>query len=406
MLTRQTRVSHASAQEPRLRRSSLLTIHLLVFLDMVGFGVLLPLLPYVALRYGASGLGVGAILSAYSVAQLVGAPLWGRLSDRFGRRPVLLTTLVGSTISLTATGFSDSLATLLLARALAGLFAGSLSTAQAAVADVSPPEERARSLGLLGATIGVGFIFGPAVGGFLSAWGFATTCFVTAAFSGINLVLASFVLVETRPAGSESKARPIFARPRVSPHLARLLASMFLAMLAFVALETTFPLLAESRFGITGRGMSAIFAGLGVVIVIVQGGLVGRLTRRLGSRRLAISGAALMGLASIAVGFTPTLGLTLVMVGLLSAGQGLVRPSLAALVSLSEGAGQQGAVLGLGQSMGAAARAVGPLAAGWLFDRSEAAPYVAAGVASLAVVALLRGLREADGSLAGEPHGR
>jgi DHA1 family tetracycline resistance protein-like MFS transporter len=377
-----------------LRRSSLLAIHLIVLLDMIGFGVLLPLLPYVALRYGASGLDVGAILSAYSVAQLVGAPIWGRLSDRVGRRPVLLATLVGSTISLAATGFSDSLFTLLVARALAGLFAGSLSTAQAAVADVSAPADRARSLGLLGATIGVGFIFGPALGGFLSAWGFAFTCFVTSGLAAGNLILAFFVLEETRPTATPSPARPLFARPQVSTHLARLLASMFLAMLAFVALETTFPLLAESRFGITGRGMSAIFAGLGVVIVIVQGGLVGRLTRRFGSRRLALGGAALMGLASIGVGFTPTLWPMLVLVGLLSAGQGLVRPSLAALVSLSEGSQRQGAVLGLGQSMGAAARAIGPLAAGWLYDRAEAAPYVVAGAAALAVVVLLHGLTE------------
>lgn len=383
------------AQECRLRRSSLFAVHLIVLFDMIGFGVLLPLLPYVALRYGASGVGVGAILSAYSIAQLVGAPIWGRLSDRVGRRPVLLATLVGSTISLTATGFSDSLATLLVARALAGLFAGSLSTAQAAVADVSAPEDRARSLGMLGATIGVGFIFGPALGGFLSVWGFATTCFITAGLALANLIFALFVLDETRPSAAPVQARPLFARPRVSPHLARLLASMFLAMLAFVALETTFPLVAESRFGITGRGMSAIFAGLGVVIIIVQGGLVGRLTRRFGSRRLALGGAALMGLASVGVGFTPTLWPILVLVGLLAAGQGLVRPSLAALVSLSEGSHRQGAVLGLGQSMGAAARTIGPLAAGWLYDRAEAAPYVAAGAASLVVVALLSGLNQA-----------
>lgn len=378
-----------------MRRSSLLAVHIIVLLDMIGFGVLLPLLPYIALRYGASGVGVGAIVSAYSVAQLVGAPIWGRLSDRVGRRPVLLATLVGSAISLTATGFSDSLVTLLVARALAGLFAGSLSTAQAAVADVSAPEDRARSLGLLGATIGVGFIFGPALGGFLSTWGFATTCFITAGLAAANLVLAFVVLDETRPAARSVKARPLFARPHVSADLARLLGSMFLAMLAFVALETTFPLLAESRFGITGRGMSAIFAGLGVVIIIVQGGLVGRLTRRFGSRRLARGGAALMGLASVGVGFTLTLWPILLFVGLLSAGQGLVRPSLAALVSLSEGSERQGAVLGLGQSMGAAARAIGPLAAGWLYDRAEAAPYVAAGAAALAVVFLLRGRSDA-----------
>ncbi|MCB9728602.1 MAG: MFS transporter [Deltaproteobacteria bacterium] len=372
-----------------MRRRSLLAVHFVVLIDMIGFGVLLPLLPYVALRYGASGVGVGGILSAYSVAQLLGAPLWGRLSDRFGRRPVLLATLLGSALSLAATGLSDSLFALLAARALAGLFAGSLSTAQAAIADVSAPEDRARSLGLLGATIGVGFILGPALGGLLAPLGFATTCFATAGLAATNLVLALFVLEETRRTDGPRVPRPFFARPRVSGSLGRLLLSTFLAMLAFVALETTFPLIAASRFGIAGRGMSAIFAGLGVVIVIVQGGLVGRLTRRLGSRRLARVGAVLMGLASIGVGFSGVLVLTLVLVGLLAAGQGLVRPSLAALVSLSEDASQQGTVLGLSQSMGAAARAIGPLAAGWLFDRSEAAPYVAAGVASLVVASLL-----------------
>lgn len=381
-----------------MRRSSLLAVHLIVLLDMVGFGVLLPLLPYVALHYGASGIGVGAILSAYSIAQLFGAPLWGRLSDRFGRRPVLLATLVGSAISLAATGVSADLTALITARALAGLFAGSLSTAQAAVADVSAPEDRAKSLGLLGATIGVGFIFGPALGGMLAPLGFATICFVTAGLAAANLALAAVVLQETLPATARVSRtpRPIFARPQISGALGRLLASMFLAMLAFVALETTFPLLAEARYGITGRGMSAIFAGLGVVIVLVQGGMVGRLTRRFGSQPLALGGAVLMGLASLGVGVSGPLWLTLALVGLLAAGQGLVRPSLAALVSLSEGAERQGAVLGLGQSMGAAARAVGPLAAGWLFDRGEAAPYVAAGLAALAVVWLMRPRGRAD----------
>jgi DHA1 family tetracycline resistance protein-like MFS transporter len=354
-------------------------VYLAVFVDLLGFGIILPLLPYYAERFGATGLWVGAILTAYSAAQLVGASILGRLSDRIGRRPVLLMSLAGSAASLFLSGLAHSLWPLLLARALAGLFGGSIAAAQAYVADVTLPEERAKYMGLLGASIGLGFVFGAAA-------------FVAAGIAALNLALAFERLEETRDPARRAEAPSRVAWSHMKdalhhPSLRRFLAATFLVTLAFVAMEATFALLGEARFGLNAARLGLVFTYVGVVMVVVQGGALGRLVSRYGEKALAVTGACLLAASLGALPFVPSLAAALGALGVLSVGQGLTNPTLSTLVSRASSADEQGGVLGLGQSLAAAARAVGPIAAGWLYDQGHAVPYAAA--ALLTVVAAL-----------------
>lgn len=385
-----------------MRRSPLLVVYLTVFIDLLGFGIILPALPYYAVSFGATGLWVGALLTAYSAAQFVGAPLLGRLSDRVGRRPVILASLAGSAISLTVTGLAGSLLLLLLARALAGLFGGSIAAAQAYIADVTRPEERARFMGLLGAAIGMGFVLGPAIGAALSPYGFGTAAFVAAGLAAANLAFGALTLAESLPLeqrhGEQARRRRISLVTALrQPSIGRLLAATFLTTFAFVGMEATFALFGQQRYGLETASLGLIFTYVGIVIVIVQGGLVGRIARRFGERPAAVAGAVLLGLSLAVLPLAGTLPLALAALGALAAGQGLVTPMLSALLSHESEAGEQGATLGLGQSLAAGARAVGPLAAGWLFDLHPALPYLTGAALTLAVAGLLGAAR-----LAGE----
>jgi DHA1 family tetracycline resistance protein-like MFS transporter len=380
--------------------SALGIVYLTVFIDLVGFGIILPLLPYYAEGFGATGVWVGALFTAYSAAQFLGAPALGRLSDRVGRRPVLLLSLAGSAVSLFVSGLAPTLVLLLAARALAGLFGGSITAAQAVIADLTAPEERAKYMGFLGASIGLGFVFGPAMGASLARFGFGTAAFAAAGLAAANLVFAFFRLPETRAparralASSRFGLRPLAVGLR-HPNVGRLLGAMFLSTLAFVAMEATFALLGEVRFALDARRLGLVFTYVGIVIVIVQGGLVGRLAPRFGERALATVGALVMAGSLAALPFVPSFGIALAALGGLAVGQGLMSPLLATLLSRSSGADEQGGLLGLGQSLAAAARAVGPLAAGWLYDRGVEIPYVIAAALMLVAAALVDRARPA-----------
>lgn len=370
-----------------MRRSPLAVVYLTVFIDLLGFSIILPLLPFYAEHFGATGVWVGALLTAYSAVQFVSAPFLGRLSDRIGRRPVLLISLAGSALSLALTGFANSLLLLLAGRALAGLFGGSIATAQAYVADVTAPEERAKYMGILGACIGLGFVFGPAIGAGFSGFGFGTAAFVAAGLAAANLLFALFRLPESHQpgaAGSVQRGRQarIFPSPALiaaairRPGVGRILVATFLATFAFVGLEATFALFGQRQFGIDARGFGLVFTYLGVVIAVVQGGLVGRFSARYGERALAAAGGVIMSLAFVGIAFAPSLTVLLAVTGALAVGQGFVSPTLSTLLSRESRSDEQGSTLGLGQSFAAAARATGPLLAGWLFDRSRFLPYL------------------------------
>ena len=382
-------------------RASLAIVYFTIFLDLLGFGIILPLMPFYALHFGARPTEIGLLFAAFSIAQLVSAPLLGRLSDRIGRRPVLLISLLGASAAFVATGLSFSLYTFIAARAFAGLFAGSIATAQAYVADVTTPAERTKYMGLVGASIGMGFVFGPWIGAELSRFGFGTAAFVSAGLAFLNFVLALVLLRESLPPELRGQARLrmrtgfSFARLRAAlgqPVVGQVLSAGFLTMFAFVAMETTFSLLGFRKFGLNQQQLGRTFGVLGIVIAIVQGGLVGKLAKLLGERRLAMIGAVVVALGLGALPWQPTLTLTVVCLLLVACGQGLLQPCLSTLLSRSSAADAQGGVLGLGQSLSSLARVVSPLIAGVLFERDVFLPYALAATLMLGVCWLLSSL--------------
>ncbi|MFO0621985.1 MAG: MFS transporter [Polyangia bacterium] len=385
----------ASAKGPPRTLASLLVVYMTVFLDLLGFGLILPLLPFYAMRFGAHGAQIGLLFACFSIAQLFGAPVLGRLSDRLGRRPVLLLCLMGSTLSLLATGLTDSLYTLMAARALAGLFGGSIATAQAYVADVTTPAERTKYMGLIGASIGMGFVFGPFVGAELSRFGFSTAAFVAAGLSCANLILAVFSLHESLPESARGKSQRVtlsvsslhaaLTRKVVGP----LLLITMLATLAFVAMESTFALFAKLRYGFSEQTMGRLFALIGIVIAIIQGGVIGPLARRFGEVSVGIAGFLILTVSFAALPFMPTQTLTITALVVVAVGQGLLNPSLSTLLSRAASKSEQGGTLGLGQSLNSLSRAVGPVLAGTLFDFSPPLPYLLAAMITIGLAILL-----------------
>lgn len=380
-----------SSSEPD--HSALGVVYFTVFLDLLGFGIILPWLPYYAAELGASGIGLGFLFTAYSLAQLVGAAVLGRLSDRHGRRPILLLSLAGSTAGFLLSGLATSLISLCLARSVAGLFGGSISIAQAYVADVTAADSRARYMGFVGASIGLGFVVGPALGaGFIAAgFGFPAVAFAAAGLAGVNLALAVWRVREPaeHAAGRHSTLSWVQALRR--PGLGRVLAATFLTTFAFVAMETTFAFLGRDRFGLDNLRFGLVLTFVGVVMIVVQGGLIGRLARRFGVLRVTVAGSLSMGLSLALLPLAPSLLVAVLVLGWLAAGQGLTVPGLSTLTSQIAAAEGQGSVLGFGQSLAATARAFGPLLAGGLYDVGAGLPYWLGGGLALAAGALVAG---------------
>ena len=352
--------------------SPLLVIFVTVFIDLLGFGIIIPLLPFYAEHFGASALVVGLLSTSFSLMQFLFAPFWGRLSDRIGRRPVILIGLIGSALSYSLFALATSLPMLFVARCLAGIAGANIPTAQAFIADITTRENRARGMGMIGAAFGLGFIFGPAIGGFLSHWGYAAPAWFAAALSFANFVAALVLLPESRSATGEG-ARPgrleAFKRALVRPHLPLVLLVYFLVLAAFSSFEATFALFSERQFGFTSTTIGYMFAWIGIVLATVQGALVGRVAKRVGEQRIvpvAIVTIA-VGLVLIAAsGSVPALALAS---GVLALGMGFNSPSMLSAISQLADPRDQGSTLGVSQSLGSLARIVGPAWGGWVFDQ-------------------------------------
>ena len=358
-------------------------IFMTVFIDLIGFGIIIPLLPFYAETYGATALTVGLLSTSFSFMQFVFAPFWGRLSDRIGRRPVILIGLFGSFLSYLLFGMAHSLVVLFVARICAGVAGANIATAQAYIADVTTPENRAKGMGLVGAAFGLGFIFGPAIGGFLSRYGYQAPSFFASALSLANFTAAWFVLPESRTAVSVDRPRmsrlEALRAAATRPGLPSLLLIYFLVIAAFSSFEATFALFSERRFGFGATTVGYIFAFSGVVLVIVQGGLVGRAAKRFGEHRIVPVAILFLaaGLASIA--WSHVLTMLLLSIALLSIGMGFNSPSITSLISRRSRADEQGGILGVSQSMASLARILGPAAGGFVYDRfGPVTPYLTA----------------------------
>lgn len=380
-----------------MRQKSLLIIFFIVFIDLVGFGIIIPVLPYYAESYGASGLDLGFLMMCYSGMQFLFAPFWGRLSDRHGRRPILLISLFGIGVSMLLFGWAPSLTWLFIARMLGGMFGANISTAMAYVADVTPPEERARGMGMIGAAFGLGFLFGPAIGGFLSGWGYGWTGYGAALLSGINLIVAFFILkepVSTFEVRAQHRHQPTLQLIRQT--LARsqtglAILMFFLVTMGIAQMETIFGLFLLERFAVEARGAGMILAAMAIVMVIIQGGVIGRLVKRFGETNLIMMGAVMMALALFGAARSMFLFGLIAFLILQALGYALTTPSLQGLVSRSAPQQVQGATMGVYHSAGSLARILGPLIAGWSYDviGMETPFFIAAGFFG-AVMGLMR----------------
>jgi DHA1 family tetracycline resistance protein-like MFS transporter len=354
------------------------TLFLIVFVDLVGFGLVIPLLPFYAVRFGASPQQVTLLLAIYSLMQLFTAPLWGRLSDRVGRRPVLIVSMAASVFAYLWIGSATALWMLFVARALAGACAGNIAAAQAYIADITKPEERAKGMGLIGAAFGLGFIIGPALGWLLAGNDPATADIETPAWvaAGLSLVaLCGVVLLLHESLPADRRGVRGSSRSRLSaisdvlrrPVLSRLILIFFLVILAFAGMESTFALWAIEQFGWGPRQVGYVFAYVGVLSALLQGGLIGPLARRFGEERLLLCGLALIGVGLLTMTIARSLAVLVLAMSALALGMGLMQPSLNSLISRRAGREEQGEVLGVSQSVGSLSRVLGPAAAGFFF---------------------------------------
>ena len=386
-------------------RSPLVIVFVTVFIDLLGFGIIIPLLPFYAETFGAHAFTVAMLSTSFSLMQFIFAPIWGRLSDRIGRRPIIVFGLLGSCLSYLAFGLATSLTALFAARIFAGIAGANIPTAQAVVADITTPENRAKGMGMIGAAFGIGFIFGPAIGGFLSRYGYATPAFFASALSLANFTAAWFLLPETLKPEHRAIARvgriDALRAALARPHLPLLLLIGFLVVAAFSGFENTFALFAERQYGFHASTIGYIFAFVGVVLVIVQGFLVGKTVKKLGEHHIVPISLAIVAIGLLMIPGTHSIPALLAANAVLAIGMGFNNPSLLALISRYTSAGDQGGVLGLTQSLNSLARIVGPMWAGFAFDHiGIGAPYVSSaavmGIAcALAVTALWRSRTDA-----------
>jgi len=377
-------------------RRSLTVLFSVVVIDLVGFGIVLPVLPFVVETFGASASTLGLLVAAYAGMQFVFAPIWGRLSDRIGRRPVMLMTIAGTSVALLATGLAPSLAWLFAARLLGGSFAANISVASAYITDATDESERTRFMGLLGASFAVGFLLGPALGGLLGPLGYHVPLLFAAGLSTVNFVWAAASLREPERRAPREAGDP-GAVAAANPEIARICNANLLFSLAVTQLETVFAFLMMQKFDYDLRAVAFILVGMAVVMGGVQGGGIRPLAARFGERRLLYAGAVTMAVSFAAIPLAPTVPLLLVPLAVSAVGRGICQPSMMSLASSFATPEMRGAVMGTFTSRASLARVLGPLPAGFLFDRSHGAPFWLAALLLLAMLALCSGFPDRVG---------
>jgi DHA1 family tetracycline resistance protein-like MFS transporter len=392
---------HVMEKRRKNRRSPLLLMALTILIDFTGFGLVIPLLPFWAERLGANALEVGLIITIYALAQLLFTPVLGALSDRYGRRPIIVVSLVIEALSLVVTALAGSLPLLFLARFIGGLGASNIGSAQAVVSDVTTAKERAKGMGMIGAAIGLGFVIGPALGGVLAPRGQTLPFWIAAGVALVNALLVLLFLPETRKrmatqevvSSRQRGLNILFSGWRNAAHHPSVLGLVLVNLLytiAFTGMETIFPLFTQRTFGWGASQNGYIFTYIGFIIVIMQGGLVGQLVKHWRESRVLLVGLVLMTIGLVSLAFSTRFALLLVTLGLLSIGDGAVTPTVSTLLSFASPAEIQGEMLGLSQGVGGLGRIIGPLAAGSLYTFGASIPFITGGILVLlaALVAL------------------
>jgi multidrug resistance protein len=376
-------------------------LFLTIFIDLLGFGIVIPILPNLAKTMAsasASGLNpdvaVGLVAAVFSIIQFLFAPLFGALSDRIGRRPIILGSIVANVLGYTVFGFAGSFATLLIARIISGFGSANISAAQAYIADISDAKDRAKKMGIIGAAFGLGFVFGPPLGGWLYSAGSHSTysgmMFVglfTALLCVLNFVLAFVLLPESNTQMGGVRRKPIdtfkgMAKAWNIEIIGELLLINFIYITAFSMMQINAAVLWKEHYSLSPKAIGNIFGVIGVFSAIVQGGLIGFFQKKIGVNRMLLWGCPIAGLGLTLIPlpslewFYPVQVLAILF---LAVGNGLLMPSVNSLVSLHSPADAQGKMLGILQSMGSLARSIGPLASGFLYAQYYRLPYFAGG---------------------------
>jgi DHA1 family tetracycline resistance protein-like MFS transporter len=379
-----------------MKRPSLLVIFLSVFIDLIGFGIVMPQLPIYAKQFGSPGYLIGMIMASFSVMQFLFAPLWGRLSDRIGRRPVILVSNAGSALAYamfaiaSSKGGQGALLMILISRIFAGICGANLSVASAYIADVTPVEKRSRGMALIGVAFGLGFILGPAISSFSARyWGLPGPGWVASAICAANVLFAIFVLQESRRPDSESAVKRArfnqWAHTLGQPTVGFVIILYFLAIFCFGAFETTFGLLVEP-LGYDEKNVGYLIAFCGFVTALVQG-VVGRLVKMFGERQVIPASLVVAGVGLLMLPFAHSRLAILVGLAVLAIGSGINRAPTLGLLSILTPPNEQGAMQGVAQSAGSLARILAPIFAASIFDLSHGAPYLIC-----AAIAVLAGL--------------
>jgi multidrug resistance protein len=394
-----------------VKGSPLLPIFLIVLVDVLGLTIILPLLPFYAEHLGATATVVGLLISSYAFCQLIAGPVLGRWSDRVGRKPVLIVSQLGTLVGFLILAFANRLWLVFLSRVIDGLTAGNLSIAQAYIADVTTPENRARSFGVIGIAFGIGFLVGPGISGFLSQYGYSYPILAAAFLSASSVVCTTTLLPKARaqagqdagPAGRRLSVfnwkayGEYFARPELGP----LLWQFFFFAFFFSLSMSGFALFANARYKWHGQPVGArevgyLFAYVGFLGVILQGGLIGRLVKWLGERTLVWTGFAVTAIANTWLAWVFTIPQLLVNMTFGSYGSGVLRPAITALITHKAGKREQGVVLGLTQSLTSVSQIVAPVIAGSLIDGHHTAGW-ALSVAFVALMGMIVSLRSKSG---------
>jgi DHA1 family tetracycline resistance protein-like MFS transporter len=360
-----------------MNNKPLLSIILVVFIDLLGFSLVLPLLPYYAETFQAPEFVTGLLIASYAAMQLIGAPLLGRLSDRFGRRPVLLISILGTFLGFLLLGFARALWVLFASRAIDGLTGGNLSVAQAYISDVTDARDRARGLGMIGAAFGLGFIIGPVTGGVLSQWGYDVPAFAAAGLAFVNLVLIYAwlpeSLTEARRTQMTENRPPVTLSALVAalqrPFTGSLLITRFFFGLAFAIFQTIFALYALTRFSLTAAQTGYVLTYVGVLSVITQGFLVGRLSKRVREDTLIFACVALMGLSLLGWALAPSVLVLLIVIAPTAFSGGLLNTILSSTLTKAVEPQEIGGILGLSTSVESATRILAPILGGALLQQ-------------------------------------
>lgn len=352
----------------------LFSVFLIVFIDLLGFSLILPLLPYYAETFGANDFVTGLLVASYAAMQLIGAPILGRLSDRFGRRPILLVSILGTFLGFLLLGFANALWMLFASRILDGFTGGNLSVAQAYIADVTDEKNRSKGLGLVGAAFGLGFIIGPVTGGFMSQWGYAVPAFVAAGLAFINLVLVAVWLPESltpeKRAAMPQKQPPVTLDALLQalrrPFTGSLLITRFFFGLAFAIFQTIIALYALKKFQLDARNTGLILTYVGVLSVFVQGFLIGRLTQRFREDVLIAVAVVVMALSLLGLAVVPSVAWLLVILTPTAMAGGILNTVLASTLTKAVQAQEVGGILGLAASIESLTRVIAPTLGGAL----------------------------------------